>query len=118
MLQKNKVKIFTTHPVYEKKTVLNMFTNVNLSTGFWQSNNHVMVFFKESLFAFPCVVCIFFQYLYNGVNVLIADVCYLLTRWYLFNRFFVKAGTPSFIVLVKDSSFFKQFLSGKTIRDL
>uniref|UniRef100_A0A3P9J1B7 Tetratricopeptide repeat domain 4 n=1 Tax=Oryzias latipes TaxID=8090 RepID=A0A3P9J1B7_ORYLA len=62
--------------------------------------------------------CAFFQYLYNGVNVLISDVCYFLTCWYLFNRLFVKAGTPSFIVLVKDSSFFKQFLSGKTIRVL
>lgn len=118
MLQKIKLKYSQLIQFMKKKTVLNMFTNVNLSTGFWQSNNHVVVFFKESLFAFPCVVCIFFQYLYNGVNVLISDVCYFLTRWYLFNRFFVKAGTPSFIVLVKDSSFFKQFLSGKTIRDL
>ncbi|XP_024135019.1 tetratricopeptide repeat protein 4 [Oryzias melastigma] len=30
-------------------------------------------------------------------------------------RFFVKAGTPSFIVLVKDSSFCKQFLSEKKV---
>lgn len=33
-------------------------------------------------------------------------------------RFFVKAGTPSFMVLVKDSSFRKQFLSGKKIHGL
>ncbi|XP_015232135.1 PREDICTED: tetratricopeptide repeat protein 4 [Cyprinodon variegatus] len=33
-------------------------------------------------------------------------------------RFFVKAGTPSFMVLVKGSSFWKQFLSGKKIRGL
>ncbi|XP_035996804.1 tetratricopeptide repeat protein 4 [Fundulus heteroclitus] len=33
-------------------------------------------------------------------------------------RFFVKAGTPSFIVLVKDSPFRKQFLSGKKIHGL
>ncbi|XP_037626510.1 tetratricopeptide repeat protein 4 isoform X1 [Sebastes umbrosus] len=31
-------------------------------------------------------------------------------------RCFVKAGTPSFIVLAKDSSFLKQFLTGKKIR--
>lgn len=34
------------------------------------------------------------------------------------NRFFVKAGSPSFIVLVKGSSFWKQFLTGKKIRGL
>ncbi|XP_035509902.1 tetratricopeptide repeat protein 4 [Morone saxatilis] len=33
-------------------------------------------------------------------------------------RFFVKGGTPSFIVLVKDSSFWKQFLTGKKIQRL
>lgn len=33
-------------------------------------------------------------------------------------RFFVKAGTPSFIVLVKGSSFCKQFLTGKKILGL
>ncbi|KAF0041909.1 hypothetical protein F2P81_005441 [Scophthalmus maximus] len=33
-------------------------------------------------------------------------------------RFFVKAGTPSFIVLVKGSSFTKQFLTGKKIQGL
>lgn len=33
-------------------------------------------------------------------------------------RFFVKAGTPSFIVLVKGSSFWKQFLTGRKIRGL
>ncbi|XP_041863375.1 tetratricopeptide repeat protein 4 [Melanotaenia boesemani] len=33
-------------------------------------------------------------------------------------RFFVKAGTPSFIVLVHGSSFLKQFLSGKKIHGL
>ncbi|XP_059197415.1 tetratricopeptide repeat protein 4 [Centropristis striata] len=33
-------------------------------------------------------------------------------------RFFVKAGSPSFIVLVKGSSFWKQFLKGKKIRGL
>lgn len=33
-------------------------------------------------------------------------------------RFFVKAGTPSFIVLVKGSSFWKQFLTGKKIQGL
>lgn len=33
-------------------------------------------------------------------------------------RFFVKAGNPSFIVLVKDSSFLKQFLMGKKIQGL
>ncbi|XP_029987184.1 tetratricopeptide repeat protein 4 [Sphaeramia orbicularis] len=33
-------------------------------------------------------------------------------------RFFVKAGTPSFIVLVKGSSFSKQFLTGKRIQGL
>ncbi|XP_077964281.1 tetratricopeptide repeat protein 4 isoform X2 [Gasterosteus aculeatus] len=33
-------------------------------------------------------------------------------------RFFVKSGTPSFIVLVKISSFSKQFFTGKTIRSL
>ncbi|XP_067086749.1 tetratricopeptide repeat protein 4 [Osmerus mordax] len=33
-------------------------------------------------------------------------------------RYFVKAGSPSFIVLVKDSSFFKQFLSGKKLHRL
>lgn len=31
-------------------------------------------------------------------------------------RYFVKAGTPSFIVLVKDSPFCKQYLSGKKVR--
>lgn len=31
-------------------------------------------------------------------------------------RFFVKAGTPSFIVLVKGSSFCKQFLTGKKVK--
>ncbi|XP_051232145.1 tetratricopeptide repeat protein 4 [Dicentrarchus labrax] len=33
-------------------------------------------------------------------------------------RFFVKGGTPSFIVLVKDSSFWEQFLTGKKIQRL
>ncbi|KAM7388108.1 hypothetical protein PAMP_024309 [Pampus punctatissimus] len=33
-------------------------------------------------------------------------------------RFFVKAGTPSFIVLIKGSSFCKQFLTGKKILGL
>lgn len=33
-------------------------------------------------------------------------------------RFFVKGGTPSFIVLVNGSSFWKQFLSGKKIQRL
>ncbi|XP_019953904.2 tetratricopeptide repeat protein 4 [Paralichthys olivaceus] len=33
-------------------------------------------------------------------------------------RFFVKAGSPSFIVLVTGSSFWKQFISGKKIRGL
>ncbi|XP_029002424.1 tetratricopeptide repeat protein 4 [Betta splendens] len=33
-------------------------------------------------------------------------------------RFFVKAGTPSFIVLVSGSSFLKQFLTGKKIQGL
>ncbi|XP_054459168.1 tetratricopeptide repeat protein 4 [Anoplopoma fimbria] len=33
-------------------------------------------------------------------------------------RYFVKAGTPSFIVLVRSSSFWKQFLTGKKIRGL
>ncbi|XP_054874927.1 tetratricopeptide repeat protein 4 [Amphiprion ocellaris] len=33
-------------------------------------------------------------------------------------RFFVKGGTPSFIVLVNGSSFWKQFLSGKKIHRL
>ncbi|XP_070764797.1 tetratricopeptide repeat protein 4 isoform X1 [Enoplosus armatus] len=33
-------------------------------------------------------------------------------------RFFVKAGTPSFIVLVNGSSFWKQFLTGKKIQGL
>ncbi|CAG5863360.1 unnamed protein product [Menidia menidia] len=33
-------------------------------------------------------------------------------------RFFVKGGTPSFIVLVKGSSFLKQFLSGKEVQGL
>ncbi|XP_056133600.1 tetratricopeptide repeat protein 4 [Lampris incognitus] len=33
-------------------------------------------------------------------------------------RYFVKAGTPSFIILVKDSSFYKQFLTGKKVRRL
>lgn len=33
-------------------------------------------------------------------------------------RFFVKAGTPSFLVLVDDSPFCKQYLSGKKIRKL
>ncbi|KAG8003183.1 Tetratricopeptide repeat protein 4 [Nibea albiflora] len=33
-------------------------------------------------------------------------------------RFFVKAGTPSFIVLVNGSSFCKQFLTGKKIQGL
>ncbi|XP_075944437.1 tetratricopeptide repeat protein 4 isoform X1 [Anarhichas minor] len=33
-------------------------------------------------------------------------------------RFFVKSGSPSFIVLVRSSSFWKQFLTGKKIRGL
>lgn len=33
-------------------------------------------------------------------------------------RFFVKEGTPSFIILVKGSSFLKQFSTGKKIRRL
>ncbi|XP_044055419.1 tetratricopeptide repeat protein 4 [Siniperca chuatsi] len=33
-------------------------------------------------------------------------------------RFFIKAGTPSFIVLVNGSSFWKQFLTGKKIQGL
>ncbi|XP_034387295.1 tetratricopeptide repeat protein 4 [Cyclopterus lumpus] len=33
-------------------------------------------------------------------------------------RFFVKSGTPSIIVLVRSSSFWKQFLTGKKIRGL
>lgn len=33
-------------------------------------------------------------------------------------RFFVKAGTPSFILLVNDSLFWKQFLTGKKIQGL
>uniref|UniRef100_A0A3Q0RY35 Tetratricopeptide repeat domain 4 n=1 Tax=Amphilophus citrinellus TaxID=61819 RepID=A0A3Q0RY35_AMPCI len=33
-------------------------------------------------------------------------------------RYFVKAGTPSFIVLVKGSSYWKQFLSGRKINGL
>ncbi|XP_051929425.1 tetratricopeptide repeat protein 4 [Hippocampus zosterae] len=33
-------------------------------------------------------------------------------------RFFVKVGTPSFIILVNGSSFWKQFLTGKKIRAL
>lgn len=33
-------------------------------------------------------------------------------------RFFVKAGTPSFIVLVKDSPFCKQYLSGRKVHRL
>lgn len=34
------------------------------------------------------------------------------------NRFFVKEGTPSFIILVKGSTFSKQFSTGKKIRRL
>ncbi|XP_057697723.1 tetratricopeptide repeat protein 4 isoform X1 [Corythoichthys intestinalis] len=33
-------------------------------------------------------------------------------------RYFVKAGTPSFIILVNGSSFWKQYLTGKKIRGL
>ncbi|RVE73534.1 hypothetical protein OJAV_G00032330 [Oryzias javanicus] len=44
------------------------------------------------------------------------EMCLLKTLQH--KRFFVKAGTPSFIVLVKDSSFCKQFLSEKTVCDL
>lgn len=33
-------------------------------------------------------------------------------------RFFVKAGTPSFIVLVKDSPYCKQYLTGKKVKRL
>lgn len=33
-------------------------------------------------------------------------------------RYFIKAGTPSFIVLVKDSPFCKQYLSGKKVQHI